>query len=292
MVGIRFIEPLKQVLLKEKPTISSSDIDKICAEFPCFHAAFVMKAILLQDDKPKFEEALPQIAIRVLDRALLYDQIHVSYSSANFIETAIEIPSINIQQTIEKKEEFANNSVLDTLVSPEKELEVLAGLAKELKKKKKTIKKVEATQSVIKKNISEVKNTDSLVENKMKPKNISFIDWLKNKKSIEQAKEIEKVSERIPLDMAASNEAALMMEVKKSALPLEDFIVNQIEKKQMKKEPSNSPSFFIVSETYAQILANQGKILEAIQVYKELSIKYPKKSSNFARQIENLKNSL
>jgi hypothetical protein len=51
MVNLSIIEPIKQVLLKQKPEISLESIDKICDEFPCFHAAFVLKAILLKDEK-------------------------------------------------------------------------------------------------------------------------------------------------------------------------------------------------------------------------------------------------
>jgi hypothetical protein len=66
-------------------------------------------------------------------------------------------------------------------------------------------------------------------------------------------------------------------------------LVNAIQKKQKLKQKSVPVSSFAISETYAKILAQQGKIDEAIKVYKELSIKYPKKSSSFARQIEKLK---
>lgn len=293
MVNLSIIEPIKQVLLKQKPEISLESIDKICDEFPCFHAAFVLKAILLKDENTKFDEALPQIAIRVLDRALLYDQIHVKYNESPKTQTLIETPLLE-KAFVDEKVALTNNNELESIISSEKELEAIAGLAKELKKsRKKSISKEVLTKpSTSKKTKQQLEQLNPVKKNQAKPKSVSFIDWLKNKKSIEPHTKNEKDSERIPLDMAVSNEAALMMEVKKSALPLEDFIVNQIEKKQQKKEQGALESYFIVSETYAQILAKQGKVLEAIQVYKELSIKYPKKSSNFARQIENLKNSL
>jgi hypothetical protein len=230
----------------------------------------------------------------VLDRALLYDQIHVKYNeSPNFTQTLIETPLLE-KAFVDEKVALTNNNELESIISSEKELEAIAGLAKELKKSKKTSisKEVLTKPSTSKKTKQQLEQLNPVEKNQAKPKSVSFIDWLKNKKSIEPHTKNEKDSERIPLDMAVSNEAALMMEVKKSALPLEDFIVNQIEKKQQKKEQGALESYFIVSETYAQILAKQGKVLEAIQVYKELSIKYPKKSSNFARQIENLKNSL
>lgn len=45
-----------------------------------------------------------------------------------------------------------------------------------------------------------------------------------------------------------------------------------------------------VSETFANLLVKQGKIEKAIQVYEQLSLKYPEKKTYFASRIEELKN--
>jgi len=93
----------------------------------------------------------------------------------------------------------------------------------------------------------------------------------------------------VPIDPAVSREAELILGAKRSSFKLEDFLVNQIQRKQNKKEGASVTRINAVSETYAKILTNQGKLEQAISIYKELSIKYPKKSSIFARQIEKLK---
>lgn len=45
-----------------------------------------------------------------------------------------------------------------------------------------------------------------------------------------------------------------------------------------------------VSETFANLLVKQGKIEKAIEVYEQLSLKYPEKKPYFASRIEELKN--
>lgn len=47
----------------------------------------------------------------------------------------------------------------------------------------------------------------------------------------------------------------------------------------------------LVTETLAKIMLMQGKINDAIAMYKALSLKYPEKSNYFAAQIEKIKNS-
>jgi len=48
----------------------------------------------------------------------------------------------------------------------------------------------------------------------------------------------------------------------------------------------------LVTETLANIFAQQGFLSEAIDIFKKLSLKNPEKSSYFAKKIENLKNQL
>ena len=261
---------------------------------------------------------MPSIAVRVLNRSVLYDRVHHDYlakpdeameeqsvdeelndilQKAEVLH-AEEVPSL--QTELDAKTESTDASddtdnlkaLVDEISRKRREAPIVSKIAKsetkELKKEKTKKKETKKKETKKKAPSSKKKSIDS-------PQINSFTDWLKHKKSIEE-KPKEKLKEQtsplIPIDMAVSHEAELMMEVKKSNLKLEDFLVNQIERKQSKKEQGKGSFKHVVSETYAQILVAQGKIQEAIAIYKELSIKYPKKSSNFARQIENLKNSL
>ena len=57
---------------------------------------------------------------------------------------------------------------------------------------------------------------------------------------------------------------------------------------QAREEPTADPD--AMSETLAEVLANQGKHGQAIDIYEKLCLKYPEKSSYFAKKIETLKN--
>ncbi|MCC5919864.1 MAG: hypothetical protein JJU23_04200 [Cyclobacteriaceae bacterium] len=45
----------------------------------------------------------------------------------------------------------------------------------------------------------------------------------------------------------------------------------------------------LISENLAEVLANQGKVEKSIEIYKRLSLKFPKKKTYFAKQIKKLK---
>ncbi|MBT8221435.1 MAG: hypothetical protein KJP00_16525, partial [Bacteroidia bacterium] len=47
----------------------------------------------------------------------------------------------------------------------------------------------------------------------------------------------------------------------------------------------------VITETLAEVLANQGQYQRAIAMYEKLSLIFPEKSAFFAARIENLKNS-
>ena len=259
-------------------------LEKIVEKYPCFHGAHLLKGIYLkQEDEKGFEEALPNIAIRVNNRAVLYDRVHEKYDDK---EKTVKKKVVKAPIWVEEKEvNTEKNDDLKALVQAIRTKRTEQPIKSKVERKAKNI------ESTVNKNVSKVKTDKKKAPKKKKvatPKvqeTGSFTDWLKHQKPVDST-QVE-----VPIDPTASNEAELHLEAKRSSFKLEDFLVNQIQRKQVKKEGRKGGFTHTVSETYAKILVDQGNIDEAIAIYKELSIKYPKKSSTFARQIENLKSS-
>lgn len=342
MVENKFIHGIEQLNNGNVTDFKQLELKKVIEEFPCFQSAYLLQAIDLKlENEELFQEQLPHLAKRVLNRAVLYDRVTYNYTTAKIeteqektavleAEPLVEIKSVeetpktaetNVET--EKTKEIDNDipevgnkekieaaiidDEIDAIINESEQLlqeEALIEKPKEkiakskVKKEVKAKVKKQAIVSKVKKSVLKEKKEEIKTKVVKEKPAKSFTDWLKNKKSIDkvdvapQKEVVEKNKEDIPLDMAASHEAALFLEAKKSSFKLEDFLVDQIERKQERKEKKIKDFTHAVSETYAKILVNQGKIEEAIHVYKELSIKYPKKSSNFTSQINNLKNNL
>ena len=312
MVDQTYISQIETIQNGQLPNFDLEAVEKLCIEYPCFQSAFLLKAVYLkQVDSVKFEAELPAIAVNVLNRSVLYDRVHQKFNQTyadEHVEQEQEFIDDELNDILEKAEilqaEEGSTSAVESItqqVEDSDDNENLKALIAEISRKRKEAPIVTKTAKVklppVKKKAKKIVQSSNQIE-KAEPTIKSFTDWLKHKKAVDSksnensVKPIDTKQERVPIDMAVAHEAELMMEVKKSNLKLEDFIVNQIELKQNKKEQGLGAFKHAVSETYAQILVNQGKIQDAITIYKELSIKYPKKSSSFARQIENLKNSL
>jgi len=282
MVENTFISALENLKKGQLPSLDMDEWNKIKEEYPCFAGAFMLEAIdLKSNSESDFEAVLPIVALRVPNRAILYDRVHADYSKSPNTSAQPKVPE-KTNQVNQEGQSKEPNTELKSLVD-----EIRKKRTSAPKFEKKTKDKRTNVEAEVNKNRSKNKNAKNPVKPKVaegeEEKPESFTAWLKNKKPVQD------IRHEIPIDPVASHEAALYLEAKKTSHQLEDFLVNAIQKKQKLKQKSVPVSSFAVSETYAKILAQQGKIDEAIMVYKELSIKYPKKSSSFARQIEKLK---
>lgn len=109
---------------------------------------------------------------------------------------------------------------------------------------------------------------------------MSFTDWLLHyKKQSQSAKDEAADKQRVKSAWQREKLAAALQE-EEDEIPEQVFemAVNSLNQEEG-----------LVSESLAAILAKQGKIEKAMEMYQKLSLKYPQKSAYFASQIEHLK---
>lgn len=337
MVDHSFVDTLKDL---QKGEISDartavSNANLLLKEFPCFQSAQILKAIYLkQISEIDFQEELPDIAVKVQNRSVLYDRVHFAYkkkeTAADLVGDLKDLDLANkeelkldqeLEEILNKSEILQQEEELDLALETKNKAGIIQKLDLEDEKEKPLQEEVSSDSESLKDLVDSIRRTQKSklplsthtdkTKNKQPITNTKFSlnsyqdtnvlklspfnQWLQKQKQLTvQVNELPlpDKQEELQLDMQASNEAELLLEVKRSNFKLEDFIVGQIEKKQSKKSHNQAGFRHAISETYAKILVDQHKYLEAIDVYKELSIKYPQKSSTFARQIKNLKNKL
>lgn len=295
----RIIEHITQVNNGILPNLELTDIEQIIRDYPCFFSAYLLKSLALKSkiEENIFNEELPHLALKVQDRAKLYDVVYQNYFELIKDNEVLDKETEEILQQAEilKNEELeiVVNENINEQKEEKKSIPVVKKetLTKAKKPKtKKPVKKKEPNKTLKSNSKSQSLNEEII----QKPS--SFVEWLKTKNTvntISTSKEnVPKEQNVIPIDSTMANEAIIYQESKKVSYKLEDFIVDQINKKQQQKSSKKDIKKLGISETYAQILEKQMNFEKAIQVYKELSIKYPEKSTTFASQIENLKNKL
>ena len=121
-------------------------------------------------------------------------------------------------------------------------------------------------------------------------------NWIYEKKRNEIIEKVDKIEKYSFLDwFDVINESESNLEYK---IDLIDKFIKNSPKINIDKEfklneqiiPESKVSDNLVTETLAKIYVNQEKYNKALRAYKILSLKYPKKSSFFADQIEKIKN--
>ena len=121
-------------------------------------------------------------------------------------------------------------------------------------------------------------------------------NWIYEKKRNEIIEKVDKIEKYSFLDwFDVINESESNLDYKIDLI--DKFIKNSpkinIDKEYKSKEEINPKSKVnenLITETLAKIYVNQEKYNKALRAYKILSLKYPKKSSFFADQIEKIKN--
>lgn len=282
------------------PNFSTPEIDALTKEYPCFSSLYVLKTINLKNNSSQdiFNDELPHVALKIQDRAKLYDLIHQNYFKQ---ETDEDILDKETEQILNSAEQLKNEPVIESpKIITENEADEKVSKKRNVAAidKKNVVEKKEKAKKTVKPKTKK-SAAKELIKEKIEPEiavPTSFVEWLKTKKSAstqtENPTKSVKPKEQVPIDATLAHEAMIYQESKKTSYKLEDFLVEQINKKQQQKAVKKEHKVLGISETYAKILENQENFEKAIEVYKELSIKYPKKSATFASRIKNLKNKL
>jgi tetratricopeptide (TPR) repeat protein len=254
----------------------TQDLEKVIDEFPYFQSARALQLKgLYNENSYKYNYALKRTAAYTTDRSVLFDFI----TSDTFI-------SIHTSLYEKKAQEILDNQVIDD----EKNVS-----EKELDAKINTLEKSILT-SIIKSSTVEPEQQIHKIEEKLaigtpldfsKREQHSFQEWLQLSRS-----------EPIERDQTVLEQETLIDEEKRKKLELIDKFIETSPKITPGKHGTIIPitidinttdNSSLMTETLARVYLEQKKYQKAIQAYEILILKYPEKSSFFAKRISDIK---
>ena len=238
-------------------------INYLLREYPYFQQAYLLKTVSLKKSNSLYKNVLQETAVRTIDRRILFDLLeHTDTISKKNVETQIN-HVVNEQN--EKQQESVGepvvkneNKTISSLIEEEKE--VSENLLSISDKKDLSIKK-----TFTKKKIKKEKN---------KPEKLNYFEWIQQFKKEENIKN-EKIFDAIDKFL---QERPKIIPKKNVTVKPPSVIEKSVEERQL-----------LMTETLANLYVKQKKYEKAIQAFKILSLKYPKKSSYFANQIKEIK---
>lgn len=142
----------------------------------------------------------------------------------------------------------------------------------------------------------EVAASELLLSNHQTSKLSPFTNWLKSLSGSTKYIEAEVLPSKIGTEQTLPNVQGRAESVQKNISEFGDNVVLQKKgagkkKKKKKKKLETAQELElrpdVISETLADLLASQGHIEDANEMYRRLSMKYPEKSSYFASKIKN-----
>jgi hypothetical protein len=282
---------------------SVPELEKLVKDFPYFQSAQLLLSLAAAEwDASVYQKQIKRTAISVPNRERLYDLLQ-ELNNKPVVETKKE--EVKQTETETKKEIIVTKEIERVEEKEEKDHEAKQSSLHD--KEKIQLKKVDINeqvekeierslaQSIIEKEVIGVK-----VEEPNKP--TDFSSWLSFLKNSDEDKKT--LAERVNEIMQVQAEKGTKQKIERAKQKtIIDKIIEsnpgQIKVKQdqkfFKSESAAKESLLdnehLVTETLAQIYADQGNMHKAIRAYEILSLKYPQKSAYFASLILKLKNS-
>jgi len=280
--------------------IPTPDLERVLSEFPYFQsvAAIRLKGLYNQNDF-RYSSELKKIASQTTNRNVLYDLIATENFSADFFKNRdlydIEVVDPEILFYPISTEEKRRQSILFSIetsqiknIESDNQHQTKQSNETDSEKLEHSILfSIETSQIG---NLSDNQKIDSQPEEKATSvvsdsDKFSFIQWLQltQKQLITRVEKTEKQSKTIPKKIKNSEIINKFIEANPKIIPNK----NNPTKLVLDEKNTRNPTF--MTETLAQVYLKQKKYQKAIEAYEILILKYPKKSSFFADQINNIK---
>jgi len=285
--------------ISEKQT---SDLERVLSEFPYFQSAAVirLKGLYNKNDF-RYNSELKKIASQTTSRTVLYDLVITENFSTDFLKNTdlydIEVvePEILFCQPISTEEKRKQSIMFSIETSQIKNIEsdnqnqVTKYNETDTEKLEHSILFSIETSQI--ESLSDNQEIDSQTEEKSIIVNVydsdkfSFTQWLQltQKQLIVKTDKIEKDLRKNPKKIRNSEIINKFIESNPKIIP------NQNSSTKLVLDEKNIKNPTLITETLAQVYLKQKKYQKAIEAYEILILKYPKKSSFFADQINNIK---
>ena len=285
-------ENIIEKLLQNSGKITPEDsmkIQKIIREYPYFQQAYVFQTLYLKNNHSFYKSILQETAARTTDRRRLYEIMEVDNKKKP--EKKIEKKAVETTENAITHAEIPNKIKAKSTT----EIKETPKIEKQLKKKtKEKLNKASGRENKTagskqtqenraqtdddkadpEKHYFHSETTRFVPENKQK---LSYLEWLQQLNSPKKTKKSEIFD---AIDKFLKERPKIVPQRDKSVEP-PDIIEKSIEERQT-----------LMTETLANLYIKQKKYHKAIQAFKILSLKYPKKSSYFANRIKELKQKL
>lgn len=290
----------------------AKDIRQLTEKYPWFQIPHLLLAKKLQyDHSPNFDAALRKAAAYIFDRSVLFQFMeHMQptktlYAAVDAVEEKVDVPGIDIQDELQQEEELLTvaeipDEVLQELMTGE----TFEGKGVEEKaiQEEADLQNVQQGQEIIQEepifefNLYELEmlkegngeTLDELVEEvtargkknenaelSVKAEHLTFSEWIRRVSGVNYGSIVTLSERHKPLKITA----------KSSMLPTEEFNEESAETLAARSIQLHDN---LITETYAIILARQGKKQKAAEMYEKLRLKYPQKSTYFAQKIKEL----